>query len=41
MLSGTPNTNAYIELLKYFPPRPVTSEEELMATQDVIDSLID
>ncbi|WP_235115652.1 helix-turn-helix domain-containing protein [Desmonostoc muscorum] len=31
----------YIELLKSFPPRPITSEEEFLATQKVIDSLID
>jgi len=31
----------YIELLKKFPPRPITSEEELAATQAVIDSLLD
>ncbi|MHC5598169.1 MAG: helix-turn-helix domain-containing protein [Nostoc sp.] len=34
-------TKTYIELLKSFPPRPVTSEEELLATQEVVDSLID
>lgn len=28
-------------LLKKFPPRPISSEEELLATQTVIDSLID
>ncbi|MBC1221514.1 transcriptional regulator [Nostoc sp. UCD121] len=26
---------------KSFPPRPITSEEEFLATQEVIDSLID
>jgi len=41
MTSSTPSTNAYIELLTSFPPRPITSEEELVATQKVIDSLID
>lgn len=41
MTPGTPLTKTYIELLKSFPPRPVTSEEELLATQEVIDSLID
>ncbi|MDZ7955511.1 MAG: hypothetical protein RMY27_31300, partial [Nostoc sp. DedQUE09] len=35
------STLLYIELLKSFTPRPVTSEEELVATQEVIDSLID
>lgn len=41
MTSGTPITKTYIELLKSFPPRPVTSEKELLATQEVVDSLID
>ncbi|AFZ23963.1 putative transcription regulator containing HTH domain [Cylindrospermum stagnale PCC 7417] len=41
MTTGIRNTNAYIELLKSFPPRPITSEEEFFATQKVIDSLID
>jgi len=31
----------YIELLKAFPPRPITSESEVMATQKVIDTLLD
>ncbi|MEG5046821.1 transcriptional regulator [Microcoleus sp. B4-C1] len=35
------NSSAYIELLKTFPPRPITAEEELMATQKAIDSLLD
>lgn len=41
MMSGSRNTSAYIELLKSFPPRPIASEEEFIATQEVIDSLID
>ena len=41
MTLGTPSTNPYIELLTSFPPRPITSEEDLIATQKVIDSLID
>ncbi|MHC5719145.1 MAG: helix-turn-helix domain-containing protein [Nostoc sp.] len=41
MTPGRPITKTYIELLKSFPPRPVTSEEELLATQEVVDSLID
>lgn len=41
MTTGIRNNNAYIELLKNFPPRPIDSEEELLATQKVIDSLID
>jgi HTH-type transcriptional regulator/antitoxin HigA len=39
--SGSRSSSAYIELLKTFPPRPIASEEELLATQNVIDSLID
>ncbi|MCU0540721.1 MAG: transcriptional regulator [Oscillatoriaceae cyanobacterium Prado104] len=35
------NSNAYIELLKLFPPRPITVENELIATQGAIDSLLD
>ena len=35
------NSSAYIELLKTFPPRPITAEEELIATQKAIDSLLD
>jgi len=41
MTSKTPITEAYRELLHFFPPRPITSEEEFAATQKVIDSLID
>ena len=41
MTLGTRNNNAYMELLKTFPPRPITSHEEFLATQKVIDSLID
>lgn len=31
----------YIDLLQSFPPRPIKSEEEMIATQKVIDALID
>lgn len=41
MTLGTRSNSAYIELLKTFPPRPITTQEELIATQKVIDSLID
>ncbi|MGQ4649558.1 helix-turn-helix domain-containing protein [Lyngbya aestuarii] len=41
MTSGSRSSSAYIELLKAFPPRPINSEEEFLATQKVIDSLID
>ncbi|MBK1988279.1 transcriptional regulator [Sphaerospermopsis aphanizomenoides BCCUSP55] len=41
MTLGIRNNNAYLELLKSFPPRPITSEEEFFATQKVINFLID
>ncbi|NEP60035.1 MAG: transcriptional regulator, partial [Symploca sp. SIO2G7] len=41
MMSGSHSSSAYIELLKTFPPRPISSEEELLATQKIIDLLID
>jgi HTH-type transcriptional regulator / antitoxin HigA len=31
----------YIELLQRFPPRPVTDEVELAASQSVVDALLD
>ena len=31
----------YLSLLKKYPPRPITSEQELANTQQVIDSLLD
>ncbi len=34
-------SNAYIELLTAFPPRPINAESELIATQETIDSLLD
>ena len=38
---GIDNNNQYLELLKSFPPRPITSEDDLIKTQNIIDSLID
>ncbi|MEG3990787.1 transcriptional regulator [Microcoleus sp. S28C3] len=35
------DSSAYIELFKIFPPRPITAEDELIATQKAIDSLLD
>lgn len=35
------HTDTYIELLKAFPPRTIKTEEDLSATQNVVDSLID
>ncbi|MCY7278129.1 MAG: transcriptional regulator, partial [Phormidesmis sp. CAN_BIN44] len=31
----------YIELLNTFPPRPINSEAELIATQNRINSILD
>ncbi len=41
MTPGLDKPKTYIELLQEFPPRPIKSEEDLFATQQVIDSLID
>ncbi len=41
MTPGLDKPNTYIELLLAFPPRPIKSESELLATQKVIDELID
>ena len=38
---GTPSPSDYLSLIAAFTPRPITLEEELDATQKVIDSLID
>jgi HTH-type transcriptional regulator/antitoxin HigA len=37
----TTEPNSYIELLQKFPPRPIKSEAELLAVQEVIDTLLD
>ncbi|MDZ8051665.1 MAG: type II toxin-antitoxin system HigA family antitoxin [Aulosira sp. ZfuVER01] len=34
-------SDSYFELLKKFPPRPIKSEAELLAVQEVIDALLD
>ncbi|MBW4619010.1 MAG: helix-turn-helix domain-containing protein [Cyanosarcina radialis HA8281-LM2] len=34
-------SHSYIELLQKFPPRPIKSEEELLAVREVIDALLD
>ncbi|MGD1807482.1 helix-turn-helix domain-containing protein [Dapis sp. BLCC M126] len=36
----TPN-NYYLELITTFPPRPITNETELIATQNRINSILD
>ncbi|MBE8965717.1 transcriptional regulator [Nostocales cyanobacterium LEGE 12452] len=41
MTLGLNKRPTYIELLQAFPPRPIKTEEEMLATQKIIDSLID
>jgi HTH-type transcriptional regulator / antitoxin HigA len=38
MFTNEPN---YIQLLQTFPPRPIKSDEDLLAVQDVIDRIVD
>lgn len=35
------DSDSYIELLQKFPPRPIKSEAELLAVQEVVDALLD
>ncbi|MCU0537309.1 MAG: hypothetical protein MUD14_25765 [Hydrococcus sp. Prado102] len=37
----TPPNSYYLELVNSFPPRPITKEDELIATQNRINSLLD
>lgn len=41
MTHGLSKSTSYIELLQAFPPRPITSEKELLTAQEAIDSLVD
>lgn len=41
MTHGLNKHASYIELLQTFPPRPIKSQEEMLATQLVVDSLLD
>lgn len=41
MTHGISDPTSYMELLQAFPPRPIKTEEEMLAAQVVIDSLID
>ena len=41
MIKTSDKAPSYIKLLQTFPPRPIKSDEELLATQNVIDSLLD
>jgi HTH-type transcriptional regulator/antitoxin HigA len=34
-------SNYYIKLITTFPPRPITNEDELIATQNQINSILD
>lgn len=38
---GLKKANSYIELLNAFPPRPIKAEADFVATQKIIDLLID
>jgi HTH-type transcriptional regulator / antitoxin HigA len=38
---ATTDSDRYLELLQQFPPRPIKSEEEFLAVQDVMDRLLD
>ena len=37
----TESNNNYLELLHKFPPRPIRSEAEFLAAQEVVDALLD
>ncbi len=42
MTTGFKTTsNYYLQLINTFPPRPITNEAELIATQERIDSILD
>lgn len=42
MTSGLETPSSYyLELITTFPPRPITNEEELIATQNRINSILD
>ena len=41
MTHGLNKNTPYIELLQAFPPRPIKSQAEMWAVQQVIDSLLD
>lgn len=42
MTSGLKSpSNYYIKLITTFPPRPITNEQELIATQNQINSILD
>jgi HTH-type transcriptional regulator/antitoxin HigA len=40
MIKTSDKAPSYIKLLQAFPPRPIKSDDELLATQSVIDSIL-
>jgi HTH-type transcriptional regulator / antitoxin HigA len=41
MTRGITDQRSYVDLLRSFPPRPITDAAELAATQAVVDALLD
>jgi HTH-type transcriptional regulator/antitoxin HigA len=41
MTRGIAKSEPYVELLRSFPPRPISDEVEFAATQSVVDALLD
>lgn len=41
MTRGIARSEPYVELLRSFPPRPISDEVEFAATQSVVDALLD
>jgi HTH-type transcriptional regulator / antitoxin HigA len=41
MTRGIAKPEPYVELLRSFPPRPISDEVEFAATQSVVDALLD
>jgi HTH-type transcriptional regulator / antitoxin HigA len=41
MIHGLTKPEPYLALLQSFPPRPITCEADFMATQAVVDALLD
>jgi HTH-type transcriptional regulator / antitoxin HigA len=41
MIRGIAKPEPYVELLRSFPPRPISDEVEFAATQSVVDALLD
>ena len=41
MIPGLSEQNSYVALLQSFPPRPISTKDQFLATQEVVDRLID